>query len=172
MKRSEEAQQVMRLDWGELSVKRRRLARRLAGQCEKDTAEQSQPSPLWDCTGTEVALGPQEEECTGLRLHHVSASLRTEAQGTRKSSEVAHGVFSRIRVDFFFLLPVSGSSAHLNWSAKYTWGNEQMYAHVCTRTCLLHVRSLLVHEYHLKVSTPAGWACCPWLESLPTVEQV
>lgn len=101
MKRSEEAQQVMRLDWGELSVKRRRLARRPAGQCEKDTAEQSQPSPLRDCTGTEVALGPQEEECTGLRLHHVSASLRTEAQGTRKSSEVAHGVFSRIRVFFF-----------------------------------------------------------------------
>jgi len=27
MKRSEEAQQVMRLDWGELSVRRRRLAR-------------------------------------------------------------------------------------------------------------------------------------------------
>lgn len=64
-----------------------------------------------------MALGPQEEECTGLRLHHLSASLKTEARGTRKSSEVAHGVFSRVREFFFFfllLLPVSGSSAHLN----------------------------------------------------------
>lgn len=52
---NEEAQQVRRLDWGEPSVKRPRLARRPAGQCEKDTAEQSQaqPSPKlhWDRGG-------------------------------------------------------------------------------------------------------------------------
>ena len=40
--------------------------------------------------------------CAGLRLHHISASLRTEAQGTRKSSEAARGVFSRIMKKFFF----------------------------------------------------------------------
>lgn len=61
----------------------------------------ARPSPLGDCTGTEVALGPQEEECTGLRLHHLSASLRTEAQGTRKSSEVAHGVRAELESFFF-----------------------------------------------------------------------
>lgn len=110
----------------------------------------ARPSLLQNCTGTEVALGPQVEECTRLRLHHISASLRTEAQGTRKSSEAAHGVFSGIRE--FFFLPVSGSSAHLNWSAKYTWGNEQMYAHVCTRTCLLHVTAFLF------INTICKWA--------------
>lgn len=99
--------------------------------------------------------------CAGLRLHHISASLRTEAQGTRKSSEAARGVFSRImkKFFFFFLLTVYGSSAHLNWSAKYTWGNEQIYAHVYTCTFLLHVHSLLVHKFHLSVSIPAGWVC-------------
>lgn len=45
--------------------------------------------------------------CAGLRLHHISASLRTEAQGTRKSSEAARGVFSRIMKKFFFFFPSS-----------------------------------------------------------------
>lgn len=100
MKYSEEAQQVMRLAWGELSVRRPRQ-RQPAGHCEKNAAEQSQPGLPQDCTGTEVAWATGRG-CAGLRLHLISTSRRTEAQGTRKSSEAAHGVFSRIIEKFFF----------------------------------------------------------------------
>lgn len=140
------------------------------GRCRADPARPT-PRFYWDRGGGGVGWGGGR---AGLRLRHISASLRTEAQGNRKSSEAAHGVFNRIIEKFFFFLPVSGSSAHLSWSAKYTWGNEQTYAHVYTHThtCLLHVHSLLVHKYHLSVRTPAGCVCSPWLECLPTMEQV
>lgn len=63
------------------------------------------------------------------------ASPRTEAHHTRRSSEAALGVFSRIRGEkLFFFLPVSGSSAHWRWSAKCTWRDKHMYAHMCTHT--------------------------------------
>lgn len=64
-----------------------------AGHCEEEDAERSQPGPPGDCTGTEAGRAR-------LRLHYISASLRTEAQGTR-SSEAARGVFSRIMEKFF-----------------------------------------------------------------------
>lgn len=98
---SEEAQQVGRLVWGELSVRRPRWRGQPAGHCEKDGAEQSQPGPPQDFTGIEAGVGWGGGRA-GLRLRHISASLRTEAQGNRKSSEAAHGVFNRIMEKFFF----------------------------------------------------------------------
>lgn len=77
---------------------------RPAGQCEKDAAEQSQAQPSlrlhWD-RGGPGATGGGMHWAEASRLHRLSASLKTEARGTRKSSEVAHGVFSRVR-EFFF----------------------------------------------------------------------
>lgn len=71
MKRSEEAQQVMRLDWGELSVKRRRPA----GQCEKAAAEQIQAQPSlrlhWDRGGPgAIGGGMHWAEASSRKAHH------------------------------------------------------------------------------------------------------
>lgn len=117
-------------------------------ECEEAKAQvRAQPSPTlhWDGGGT----GATGRGCAGLWLQHTSASLRTEAHWTRKSSEAAHGVFSRVIEKKRFFLPASGSSEHWHWSAKYTWGDKHVHTYVRTRTHLLHVHSPLVRDRDL-----------------------
>lgn len=123
---SEEAQQVTRLGWGGLSVRRSRLGHQPAGSQEKGPcrAEPTSLSPRlhWDRGGT----GATGWGRAGLRLPH-------EAHHTRRSSEAALGVFSRIRGEklfFFQFLEVLHIDAEVQSALEGT--NTRM--HTCAHT--------------------------------------
>lgn len=100
-------------------------------------------SPPGDCTvdWRGVTRGTREGASLGWGINTSSASLRTEAHLTRKSSEAARGVFSRIikkERSYFFHYFWKYCTSKLKSKVHLRATNTRAHAHTITHTHIHH----------------------------------